>query len=175
MLADFDLQRLGRAAARFDNEQLLHWQKEAVAHLSIEEFQRWIAHELPTGLDAAASATFTSAVRHNILFPTDAKRWVEVVFGTLSAASPEAAAAIREAGEAFFAAARDVFARTHDFKQAVREIGQQTSRKGPALYMPLRAALTGETHGPELAPLLPLIPPAEVASRLTQARELART
>jgi len=175
MLADFDLQRLGRAAARFDNEQLLHWQKEAVAHLSIDEFQRWIAHELPTGVDAAASATFTAAVRHNILFPPDANRWVEVVFGTLSAAAPEALAAIRDAGDAFFGAARDVFARTHDFKQAVREIGQQTARKGPALYMPLRAALTGETHGPELAPLLPLIPPAEVSSRLTKAQELART
>ena len=175
MLADFDLQRLGKAAAKFDGAQLLHWQKEAVAHLTPEAFQRWIGGEIPAGLDAAAIATFTAAVRHNVVFPADAKRWVEVVFGNLTQPAPEAVAAIHEAGDQFFGAALDAFARTHDFKQAVREIGQQTSRKGPALYMPLRAALTGETHGPELAPLLPLIPAAEVASRLANAQLLART
>ena len=174
MLADFDLQRLGRAAAKFDDAQLLHWQKEGVAHLTNEEFQRWIAAELPVGLDDAAIATFTAAIRHNIVFPADVKRWVGVVFGNLNVAVPEAIAAIKDAGEGFFTAALDVFGRTRDFKLAVREIGQQTSRKGPSLYMPLRAALTGETHGPELAPLLPLIPAAEVASRLSHAQLLAR-
>jgi len=175
MLADFDLKRLGRAAARFDDAQLLHWQKEAVAHLSIEAFQQWIAHELPAGIDTNARTTFAAAVRHNVVFPADARRWVAVVFGTLSTLAPEAVASIREAGESFFGVARDVFARTHDFKLAVREIGQQTARKGPALYMPLRAALTGETHGPELAPLLPLIPAAEVSARLIKAQSLARS
>ena len=41
-----------------------------------------------------------------------------------------------------------------DFKQAVKALGQATGKKGPALFMPLRAALTGFTHGPELAPML---------------------
>jgi glutamyl/glutaminyl-tRNA synthetase len=39
--------------------------------------------------------------------------------------------------------------------------------------MPLRAALTGMTHGPELAPLLVLIPAEEVRARLESARQLA--
>ena len=33
----------------------------------------------------------------------------------------------------------------------------RTGAKGRALFMPLRLALTGRDHGPELAPLLPLI------------------
>lgn len=173
MPADFDLARLGRAPARFDEAQLLHWQKEAVAHLTAEEFRSWIASQLPERLTADQSATFAVAVRPNIVFPADAARWVGVVFGKLEVAAPEALLAISDAGAGFFASAAQVFARQPDFKLAAREIGQLTARKGPGLYMPLRAALTGETHGPELAPLLTLIPASEIAARLSQAQQLA--
>ena len=33
--------------------------------------------------------------------------------------------------------------------------------QGGALYMPLRVALTGRAHGPELAPLLKAMPPGK--------------
>jgi glutamyl-tRNA synthetase len=38
--------------------------------------------------------------------------------------------------------------------------------KGRALFLPLRLALTGQDHGPELAGLLPLIGPARAKVRL---------
>jgi glutamyl-tRNA synthetase len=42
--------------------------------------------------------------------------------------------------------------------------------------MPLRAALTGTTHGPELAPLAALMGPERLAARLAaaEARAAAR-
>jgi glutamyl-tRNA synthetase len=55
----------------------------------------------------------------------------------------------------------------------VKALGQATGKKGPALFMPLRAALTGFTHGPELAPMLAMLSPEEVQARLTRARELS--
>lgn len=176
IVADFDLGRLGRAAARFDDTQLRHWQKEAVAHLSDEQFLDWVRPHLPGGLDDRQLALFCNAVRHNVEFPADAARWSNVVFGKLgrSEVSLETMGAIRDAGAEFFAAATNALARENvDFKQAVREIGQATGRKGPALYMPIRAALTGATHGPELAPLLALIPVEEVRARLERARQQA--
>jgi glutamyl-tRNA synthetase len=39
--------------------------------------------------------------------------------------------------------------------------------------MPLRAALTGETHGPELAPFTALMGPERVAHRLASAQRRA--
>lgn len=175
MRAEFDLTRLGRAAAKFDETQLRHWQKEAVAHLSAEEFQRWIADQLPAGIDAQTLALFCTAVRHNVELPSDAKHWSDVVFGNLPEPAPEAIAAIREAGEQFFTAALSVFAAAgQEFKQAAKQVGQQTGRKGPGLFMPLRAALTGATHGPELGPLLALLSHDEVQARLDSARRLAQ-
>ncbi len=41
-----------------------------------------------------------------------------------------------------------------------------TGRKGRALFMPLRQALTGFDHGPELAALLPLIGRRDTLARL---------
>ena len=41
-----------------------------------------------------------------------------------------------------------------------------TGRKGRALFLPLRLALTGEDHGPELRDLLPLMGRARAAHRL---------
>lgn len=174
MFADFDLHRLGRAAAKFDYAQLRHWQKETVAQLSAEDFLQWIAAELPADIDAQRQAQFVTAVRANVELPADARVWAKVVFGKLEEFEPPALAAIRDAGEAFFTAALDAIGQPGvEFKQAVKSLGQATGKKGPALFMPLRAALTGFTHGPELAPLLAMLPPAEVQARLTHARGLA--
>jgi glutamyl-tRNA synthetase len=43
---------------------------------------------------------------------------------------------------------------------------EKTGRTGKALFMPLRRALTGRDHGPELASLLPLIGRARTERRL---------
>lgn len=174
MRAEFELSRLGKAAARFDEAQLRHWQKEAVAQLSDEDFLRWIGTFLPSGLDASHASAFAAAVRPNVEFARDVQPWTEVAFGRLTNCTEEAVAAIEAAGEAFYAMAAEVFARPGlAFKQRVRELGQASGRKGPALFMPLRAALTGTTHGPELAGLLQLVPAAEVQARLTAALKRA--
>ncbi|MDE8344734.1 MAG: glutamate--tRNA ligase, partial [Acidocella sp.] len=45
-------------------------------------------------------------------------------------------------------------------------ISATTGAKGKALYQPLRLALTGEEHGPEMAPLLALMGHERAARRL---------
>ena len=43
-------------------------------------------------------------------------------------------------------------------------VKEKTGRKGRALFMPLRLAVTGRAHGPEMADVLPLM---QVAPKLT--------
>ena len=45
---------------------------------------------------------------------------------------------------------------------------ESTGRKGKALFLPLRQALTGQDHGPEMGALLPVLG-EEVARRLERA------
>jgi glutamyl/glutaminyl-tRNA synthetase len=129
---------------------------------------------LPTGVETARLAQFAQAIRHNVEFPTDAKLWVDVVFGSLGELEADALTRVREAGAEFFATASQLFAAgDKEFRQIVRELSERTGRKGPALYMPLRAALTSVLHGPELGPLLALIGVQEITARLEKARRLA--
>ena len=60
-----------------------------------------------------------------------------------------------------------------EFQVDARAIAEATGRKGAKLFMPLRSALTGATHGPELAPLVGLMGTPRVLGRLESARLLA--
>ena len=46
---------------------------------------------------------------------------------------------------------------------------EATGRKGKALFLPLRQALTGHDHGPEMAALLPLIGKEAAVERLQKS------
>ncbi|MBP2681041.1 MAG: glutamyl-tRNA synthetase [Candidatus Krumholzibacteriota bacterium] len=54
------------------------------------------------------------------------------------------------------------------FKTMVEDVGKATGQKGKALYFPIRAALTGTVHGPDLAGI------AEIKGRETTLRLLER-
>jgi len=174
LVNEFDITRLGKAAAKFDEAQLLHWQKEAVAHLSAADFRSWIGVKLPEQLSDEQITHFLAAIRHNVAFPPDAQQWADVIFGATPSMHEEARVAIQSAGADFFTRAIEVFDRgVAELKENTKELGRLTGRKGPALFMPLRAALTGATHGPELAPIVALLSADEIRRRLSHAQQMA--
>jgi glutamyl/glutaminyl-tRNA synthetase len=106
-------------------------------------------------------------VRHNVSLPADAIGWRQVVNGELAPLSAEEQRIIAAAGAEFFSAAVDAYEHSNgDLKLLTLQLKKQTGRKGPDLFMPLRVALTGRAHGPELALLLKLISPDTVRRRL---------
>ncbi len=169
MARAFDPAHLGRAPAHFDESQLRGWQKEAVRHLTPDEARRWLRDVLPAGLDERPASAFLEAVLPNVELPADARAWVEVVFGGPPELDTAASGFIRDAGSGYFAAAvRGAEASGNDLRAIAGAIRTATGRKGAALYMPLRAALTGRAEGPELAPLLKAIPAGQVRERLAR-------
>jgi glutamyl-tRNA synthetase len=56
-----------------------------------------------------------------------------------------------------------------DWHALTAALKDATGRKGKALFLPLRLALTGMDHGPDMASLLPLIGADEAQARLTRA------
>jgi glutamyl-tRNA synthetase len=167
MAAAFDPAHLGRAAAHFDAQQLRVWQKEAAHRLSPEEARAWLGPALPPGLNESAARAFIAAVLPNVILPEDALPWARVVFGPPPALEPEGEAIVHEAGERYFAAAAQAAAQSgNDLSAIASAVRAATGRKGAALYMPLRLALTGLGHGPELAPLLKAMPADAARARL---------
>jgi glutamyl-tRNA synthetase len=159
MPAHFRPQHLGRAPARFDEAQLVHWQKETLERMSAEQIRDWLGSD--------DSPAFLDLVRHNVVLPADAAEWRAVVQGELAPLGEQERRVIEAAGPDFFAAAGEAYAQSNsDLKVLTTILKGRTGRKGADLYMPLRVALTGHAHGPELAPFLKLIPPEIVRRRL---------
>jgi glutamyl-tRNA synthetase len=159
MPAHFRPEHLGRAAARFEESQLIHWQKETLQRMSVDEIASWL------GLNDAQS--FVELMRHNVVLPRDAQPWIAVVRGELPPLGPDAQRVIAEAGPEFFTAAAEALQSTGpDLHLLAKTLRERTGRGGAGLFMPLRVALTGQTHGPELAPLLKLMSPETARRRL---------
>jgi glutamyl-tRNA synthetase len=172
----FDIARTSHSAARFDEAQLRHWQREAVTHANDDELERWLGARLDALGPPESRHAFVAAVRGNVLLPADAGAFVAVVADDALPMADDAAAQVVEAGADFFERAGALFdEHCGDFKGWTRALAEATGRKGAKLFMPLRSALTGLTHGPELAALASLMGAARVHERLAQARALATT
>ncbi|WP_421695866.1 glutamate--tRNA ligase [Aestuariivirga sp.] len=154
LVAGFDLGKLSRAPARFDEAELLHLNAKLLHHLPWEA----VKHRLPQDSEA-----FWLAIRGNIERLSDASVWHQVITGDVTPA-------VAEEDREFIAAARSLLPPepwgTGTWKAWTDAVKAATGRKGKPLFMPLRLALTGLGHGPELAQLLPLIGPERALERL---------
>jgi glutamyl-tRNA synthetase len=150
----FDLHKLSRAPARFDETELKALNAKLLHMTGFDA----VAARLPGKTEA-----FWLAVRGNIEKLADEEQWAGVIDGPVT---PVVADEDRD----FLAAARATLpAEPWDastWKAWTEAVKTATGRKGKPLFMPLRLALTGLDHGPELAALLPLIGRNRVLDRL---------
>ena len=156
LAASFDLARFGRAPARFDEAEL-HRVNAAIVHRL--PFAR-VAHLLPEGMGEAA----WDAIRPNLAHIGEAGEWWSVVTGPVAAPAFDAEAQAYLAQAAGLAAAIDWA--QDPWGALTGALKDATGRKGKALFLPLRQALTGMDHGPDMKALLPLIDKDEALRRL---------
>lgn len=156
LVETFDLAHFGRAPARFDEAELARLNAAIVHQLPFAH----VADCLPAGMGREA----WEAIRPNLETVADAADWWSVVTGPVEppAFDPETRAYLAQAAQALVWGADPWGALTCALKDA-------TGRKGRALFQPLRLALTGREHGPDMHSLLPLIGEAEARARLERA------
>ena len=145
LVEGFALDKLSRAPARFDEAELLNLNAKLLHHMPWDA----VKNRLPDDSEA-----FWLAVRGNIEKLSDVEVWRNVVSGSITpVVAPEDAE--------FIATAKGLLPPLPwdgtTWKTWTEAVKAATGRKGKPLFMPLRLALTGLDHGPELAQLLPLI------------------
>ena len=173
MAEAFTLAHLQRASAHFETAPLRRWQAEWAHALSAEQARAWLAPMLPPAVTGAQAEAFITAVRPNVVLAEDVREWGEVIFGEALVFEEPALQAARAAGPGFFTAAAAAVGEGAagggvDGAELLAVLSRATGCKGAAFFMPLRAALTGRLHGPQLAPLLATMPPERVRARLLQ-------
>jgi len=149
----FDLASISKSSAKFDPAEL-------------DTLNRVLLHEMPfseaeprlaaLGISGDKAEPFWLAVRGNLNRFKDSAHWWSIVDGELPetpAFSDEDRVFLREAFSLLPPAPWD----HQTWKIWTEAVKAATGRKGKNLFMPMRLALTGQAHGPELADLLVLI------------------
>lgn len=154
LIATFAFDTFGRAPARFDEAELAHVNARVVHQLPFAE----VASRLPEAMDEAAWL----AVRPNLHTVAEAADWWRVVTGPVAPATED-----RDYLAQAAAAAAAIDWSADPWHALTNRLKRDTGRKGRALFLPLRRALTGLDHGPDMAALLPLIGRTRAIERLS--------
>lgn len=161
LIAGIDFSRFGRAPARFDEAELAQLNARILHQTPYEA----VAKRLPAGMNEAG----WNAIRPNLTRVDEAGDWWAVVEGPVSADIPEEDRAYLVEAARLAATLDWQHDPWHGLTGALKEA---TGRKGKPLFLPLRLALTGREHGPDMAALLPIIGRERALERLAAAAQM---
>ena len=154
LAAGFDFKKFGRAPANYDTAEL-------------EKLNEKLLHSLPFAAVKKqltfADEAFWNSVRHNLKNISEAKQWWDILHGDVQSNLNAEEKTFIHATAAHLPPA-PWNETTYDAWLAA--VKPTTERKGKELFMPIRKALTGMEHGPELKKLLPLLGREKALERL---------
>ena len=157
LVAGFDFSKIGRAPARFDPEDVKRLDAQLLQKASYASMKDRLA-----ALDCDLGEAFWLAVRGNLARFEDILVWAKVAQGPIEPQIDDEGF-VRTALGLLPAGPFDETSWS-SFTEAVK---QATGAKGKGLFMPLRKALTGQEHGPEMQSLFVLIGHDRAEKRLS--------
>lgn len=157
LVGSFAISKLGRAMANYDPNELERLNQKLLHQLPFVQVQPQLAARGMGSIDA----TFWEAIKPNLTTIDDARDWWEVLHQPITPiiedkAFADSAAACLPAGEW----------NESSWDGLVNAVKEQTGRKGKELFMPLRLALTGREHGPEMKVVFALLGRERAEKRL---------
>ena len=155
----FDLSQFGASPTKFDAEDLWPLTRERNQHLPYEAVRERVA---ALGVPDDIAERFWSVARQNITRLDDLGEWWTLMRdGAEPVIAPEDAEFVAQA-LAMLPPRPWTETTWSEWTNAVKAA---TGRKGKGLFMPLRKALTGMDHGPEMGELMPLLQRVPAAGR----------
>ncbi len=158
LIETFELETFGRAPAKFDDAELDRINTALVHQMGYAEAK----DRLPEGMGEEA----WHAIRPNLETVGGAQDYWQIVTGPIELPefSDEDREYLAEAANALTWGDNPWGALTGALKES-------TGRKGKALFLPLRQALTGQNSGPDMGELLPIIGEETARRRLERAAQ----
>ena len=151
LIEGFDIGRFGSAPTKFDVEDLVPMTASVVHGLEVSDVAETLA---AAGVPDHLRAPYWSIVRGNTATRADAGAWWPVFAG-------QATAQVEDEDREFVAKAFDMLGdppyANDTWSTWTNAVKAETGRKGRGLFMPLRHAITGQSRGPEMADVMPLL------------------
>mgnify|MGYP005848905019 CR=1 FL=1 len=179
LIEQFDLARVGKAAAIFDKKKLDWLNGQHMRRANLQRLVElavpylWKAGIFSESYEPGYLARVIEAVRDGLSTLSELPKEAEVFFRF----DPEAAMSLVSGLQSpvsslqILEALREELLKrrvltSQDYPELVKALERRTSLKGRALLRPIRAALTGKTTGPELQVLIPILGKEECLRRL---------
>lgn len=155
LVESFDFAKFGRAPANFDMEELHKLNEKLIRTLPFSQ----VKDRLPISDEA-----FWHSIRSNIKSLDEANDWWRIVNEEVSAPlAPEDHDFLKQSAALLPPEPWD----EGTYNAWIEQVKNASGRKGKPLFMPIRLALTGMEHGPELKALLPLLGREKTLARLS--------
>jgi glutamyl-tRNA synthetase len=149
--AGFELAHFGSAPTKLDVQDLRPLTARYLQTLPLEDVADQIER---LGVPDELAAQFWQVTRENISTLHDLPAWWELF-------SKGAAPVINPEDKEFVAQAMALLPDgpydAQSWSSWTADVKAATGRKGKSLFMPLRLALTGQSHGPDMSAVLPLL------------------
>lgn len=178
MLEAFAFDRVGKSGAMFDPDKLRWVNAHVLHHAEGAELLAWGEAFLPPDareLPRERLEALLRGVRGNLTTLADLPAELAPFLGAGVTPDPEARAVLAgDAAAAACSALADTLAGLAEwngdaFKSAVQSVGARLGIRGRELFQPIRVALTGRTHGPELPLVAELLGRDRAIARLRAA------
>ncbi|WP_212525328.1 glutamate--tRNA ligase [Actibacterium sp. MT2.3-13A] len=151
LIEGFDLSNFGAAPTKFDVDDLFPLTAKYLHSLPLEAVAGDVA---ALGVPADKAEAFWNVVRENITVKSDMAAWWELF---CNGVEPLVDDEDREFVAQALAMLPEPPYTAESWSRWAAEVKDATGRKGKALFLPLRKAVTGRTQGPEMADVMPLL------------------
>ncbi len=160
LVANFSFDKFSKSATNYDIAELTNINQKLLQSLDFPHIETRLKE---IGVSEKISQKLWDAMKPNISFFHEIKPWIEVC-------NHEFRFANKAEDKEFLQLAASLLpqdtADENCWNLWLNEIKQKTTRKGKELFMPLRLAISGQEHGPELKFLVNLIAREELLKRL---------
>jgi len=170
LAAHFNADHISTGSVRWADSEMWRWHTRLLHEMQPERLAELLLPYIGCDYNSRM-AEFAELIVGNIERLEDAvmfKRLLDVS----APVEAEAMQVVEAAGSQFYRAALDSWQRldASDWKAWVNMVKQQTGKKGKDLFMPLRVALSGALHGPEMSRIVAFLGRDGIAERLEFAR-----
>ncbi len=158
---NFDFSKFSKSATNYDISELGHINQKLLQILDFSEVE---ARLKTIGFTKKISEQLWNAIKLNITFLREIEEWYKICADEFRYSNKaEDQEFLKQASELLPIDTADI----NCWNLWLEKIKEKTARKGKELFMPIRLALSGKEHGPELKLLVNLISRDEILKRLS--------
>ncbi|MDX8390406.1 MAG: glutamate--tRNA ligase [Mariprofundaceae bacterium] len=167
LAASFDAQHVSTASVRWSDGEMWRWHTRLLHGLSASSLVPLIQPHLPN-LDSSRLLAFAALLGGNIERAEDVLGFVRLLDAKVAFSAP-VQSVVDDVDVTFFQQAKDLWCEldSPDWKAWTGKVKEVTGCKGKILFLPLRVALTGALHGPEMRDVITFLGRDGVSERLS--------